>query len=70
MSYNGFRSRNSWNINLWIWNTESLSKEADRLIRLYGRDKGALHLYYQLEGSSTPDGVQYTKRGIREAFRA
>lgn len=67
--YNGFRSRNAWNVSLWIWNTEWMAKEAERLISTYGRDKGALHFFHQVKGSVTPDGAPFSKRSVREAFR-
>lgn len=69
MPYNGHRSWNAWNVSLWISNDEHLYREAVRLIKRYGKDKGSLHFYRMVEGTKTPDGAPYSRRSIREAFR-
>lgn len=68
--YNGHRSRNSWNVSLWIMNDESLYKEASDLAKVYGKGKGAFKFYLRYEGHKTPDGCPFTKTSIREAFRS
>ena len=64
MSYNGYRNYNEWNQSLWINNDEGLYNQAVRLCRLYTKEQAAEQLLL-IVGYETPDGVRWTKSGIR-----
>ena len=67
--YNGHESYAAWNVSLWIGNDEGLYRLAKSCIRR-GRTlaRGAELLFAELEGSSTPDGVRYSKHTVRLAL--
>ena len=66
--YQGHRSRNAWNVALWISNDEPLYRRAVELKRRFGAAAGARHLLAEL-GPCTPDGYPYTLTSVREALR-
>lgn len=68
-SYNGHRSKNAWNVSLWINNDEGLYQRALGLARVHGIGKGSELLARELDGMHTPDGVPFTKTSVREAMR-
>jgi hypothetical protein len=68
--YQGHKSYNAWNVCLWLFNDEALyGLVRDRVQGSDNLDEAAEHLYEDLEGRSTPDGVPYTKSNIRLALR-
>lgn len=67
-TYNGYKNWNSWNISLWINNSESLYRQAWELVQKHGRQKAARMLWQELKGSRTPDGARYTLCGIKAAI--
>jgi len=73
MSYEGHRSRNAWNVSLWIGNDEGLYETAKECIRtMKNRDDAAaamLEILHDMGITRTPDGSPYTKTSIREAMR-
>jgi len=66
--YNGHRSWNAWNVDLWIWNDEGTYSWAKSYVDTYGRNKAARMLARDLAGQSTPDGAKYNLTCIREAL--
>lgn len=68
-SYNGHRSWNAWNVNLWLTSDEGLYRWALDLVNAYGKGNAAEELTRALEGEKTPDGANYNKTCIREALR-
>ena len=68
-AYQGHRSRNAWNVALWIANDEGLYRWADDLIKEHGVNKAARIMARELEGQTTPDGGKYNLTCIREALR-
>lgn len=75
--YNGFSSRNAWNVSLWINNDEGLYRMAQDYIResvsCYGnRDKAAqmmLEALQEFGTTKTPDAAPYSVTTIRAAMR-
>jgi hypothetical protein len=65
---NGHRSRNAWNVSLWINNDESLYRWAVDLVKKHGQRKAARIMAKDLEGQRTPDGARYNVTCIREAL--
>lgn len=76
MSHNGHRSRNAWNVALWIANDEGLYRLALECIRRSRTlDDAADRLLATLvecakpgEPPKTPDGCPYTKTTVRAAL--
>lgn len=69
--YNGYRNYNEWNQSLWINNDEGLYNLALEFVRLYGAKKSPEMILQALEDMGsvrTPDGVRWTKTGIRAAI--
>lgn len=68
MSYNGHKSRNAWNVALWIGNDEGLYRRAKHHIRFARTlDDAATRLLAELP-AKTPDGCPYTKTSVRAAL--
>jgi hypothetical protein len=67
MSYNGHKTRNMWNISLWINNDEGLYNLARQAVRTRTRAEAAEYMLEVLP-ERTPDGVKYTKTGIMAAL--
>lgn len=70
--YYGYRSYNEWNQSLWINNDEGLYSIAQEYVEMYGARKAPEMILETLEemGSArTPDGVRWTKTGVRAAIR-
>jgi hypothetical protein len=67
--YQGYTSWNAWNVSLWIGNDEGLYREAVRLVKKYGIERGARHMAANLAGEKTPDGARYNLTGIRQAMQ-
>jgi hypothetical protein len=78
--YNGHRSRNAWNVALWIGNDEGLYNLALRCLKRakdYKRVKRtpervttvAAHLMLSDLPATTPDGAKYNVTCVREALR-
>ena len=70
-NYNGYKNYAQWNQSLWISNDESLYRKACHLIRVFNREDAASAMLEWLEAcemSHTPDGVKWSKTGIRAAM--
>jgi hypothetical protein len=72
-TFQGHRSRNAWNVALWINNDEPLYRLAQSCIKA-GRDRrDAAALMFNtlrdLDRTKTPDGAPFTKTTILEAMR-
>jgi hypothetical protein len=67
--YNGHRSRNAWNVSLWINNDEGLYRWALDLVTRHGADRAARLMARELDGQRTPDGARYNVTCLREAIR-
>lgn len=70
--YNGYKNYNQWNQSLWINNDEGLYRMAWNLVvykqRTTSKDACALAMLNQLHDmgiTHTPDGVKWSKAGIR-----
>lgn len=66
--FNGYSSRNAWNVSLWINNDYDLYQMAQGLVTQKGHFKAAHILSKQLGGSKTPDGYEYNLTGIKQAI--
>lgn len=69
--YNGFKNYNEWNQSLWINNDEGLYSLAREYTQTYGAKKAPEMILQALEDMGnvrTPDGVRWTKTGIRAAI--
>ena len=73
MKYNGYSSRNAWNVALWLHNDIGLYHTMmDCLKESPNKDAAAtdllncLHEIYEI--THTPDGVRFTRSTIREAL--
>ena len=69
-TYNGHRSRNAWNVALWISNDEGLYRAAVDCLK---RSRNLGHATRMMlgivgEGTKTPDGAVYNARCVREAL--
>ena len=66
---NGYKNYAQWNQSLWINNDEGLYNEARAFIRKYGNKEDAaarlLQVWNDYGMSHTPDGVKWSKVGIR-----
>ncbi len=71
--YNGHVSYNAWNISLWLGNDEGLYKlTLEGIRRTRTRISAAEYVFnalHEMGVKETPDGVRYTKTGIRLAMR-
>jgi len=69
--YNGYKNYAQWNQSLWISNDEGLYRKACHLVRVFNREDAASAMLEWLECagiSHTPDGVKWSKTGIRAAM--
>lgn len=72
-SYNGHKNYAQWNQSLWVNNDEGLYHMAkDHVSNCSGgRDKAAQNMLDELQSMDmfkTPDGVKWSKAGIRAAM--
>lgn len=68
-SYNGHKNYAQWNQSLWLNNDGGLYHRAKMYIEMYGKAGAANMMYTQdLAGTFTPDGVKWSKAGIRAAM--
>lgn len=71
--YNGFSSRNAWNVSLWINNDEGLYRTAMELVRdSENRQVAAKSMLEHLKCSGTtctPDGAPYSVTTIKAAMK-
>ena len=66
--YNGYKNYSQWNQSLWINNDECLYRKACHLTRVFNREEAVAAMLEWLEAcemSHTPDGVKWSKAGIR-----
>lgn len=66
--YNGHRSKNAWNVSLWLNNDYNLYKEIETSLEKNGLQKTIKMIVFKLEGLKTPDGYIYNKKSIKEAI--
>lgn len=71
MEYQGHRSRNAWNVALWIGNDESLYRVAVECWNSTKTTGAAARKFLSIvgEGSRTPDGAIYNFSCVHEALR-
>lgn len=71
--YNGHRTRNCWNVNLWINNDEGLYRLACEAVRRHRTKPQAaqwvLDTLHDSGITETPDGVRYSRSAILFALR-
>ena len=66
--YNGYKNYAQWNQSLWLNNDEGLYRKACYLASVFTREKAAAAMLEWLDCagmSHTPDGVKWSKAGIR-----
>ena len=75
--YNGHRSRNAWNVSLWISNDESLYRYAMDCIKEARRvcedgitsarlaSRAAIYFLQTYANSQTPDGAKYNHLSVK-----
>mgnify|MGYP003669772786 CR=1 FL=1 len=61
-TYNGHRSKNSWNVSLWLNNDYNLYKEIETSLEKNGLQKTIKMIVFKLEGDI------YNKKSIKEAI--
>ena len=67
--YQGHRSWNAWNVNLWLNNDEGLYRMMqDAIARHKTKARAARMLATSLAGQRTPDGGRYNFATIRAAM--
>lgn len=70
--YNGHKNHAQWNQSLWINNDEGLYRLALECIENNGTRAGAVENFLDVlkmeEITRTPDGVKWSKAGIRAAM--
>lgn len=69
--YNGHRNYNEWNQALWIANDEGLYNIAKDFMRRNTKEQAAFLFLETMLGAGeeyTPDGVKWTKTGIRNGL--
>lgn len=72
MSYNGWRDWETWNVALWLYNTEALYEDVCVSIRKHPNvHEAASHLYFDLgyDGAKTHDGAEFTYMRVLEAIK-
>jgi hypothetical protein len=71
--YNGYKNYSQWNQSLWINNDERLYRLALEFIKDSDNKEQASRFmleYLQCDGTDmTPDGVKWSKAGIRAAMQ-
>lgn len=69
-TYNGHRSKNAWNVSLWINNTESLYQLARHCMEKCGGKAGkAARMFLRESGETkTPDGYTYNPLCVKLAI--
>lgn len=68
--YQGHKNYAAWNVALYLFNDEPLYRMMCAMVRSSQTlDRAAGCIYSALEGSSTPDGVKYTRTNIRLALQ-
>lgn len=68
-TYNGYRSWNCWNVNLWLTNDESTYGFALGVLKDMGLQNATDYLALALRGQKTPDGAIYNRRAIFESLK-
>ena len=66
--YNCYKNYSQWNQSLWINNDEVLYRKACHLTRVFNREEAVSAMLEWLDCagvSHTPDGVKWSKAGIR-----
>lgn len=64
--YEGWRNRATWNVSLWINNSESLYNAACKFMATYKGKRPYLAFikHMELERSRTPDGILWDGKGL------
>ena len=68
VTHNGHRSRNAWNVALWIGNDEGLYRLAMDCLRGNPSLETATRNMLVCLPDKTPDGARYNKTCVREAL--
>lgn len=64
--YNGYKNYNQWNQSLWLNNDEGLYHLALECIAECDNRDEAVNMFLDcIDASHTPDGVKWSKAGIR-----
>jgi len=68
--YQGHRSRNAWNVALWIGNDESLYRLALECLKRAGGKRGIAARYFLREvgAERTPDGAKFNHLAVSLAM--
>jgi len=69
MTYNGHKNHAHWNQALWIGNDERLYLLALQCLRVGQNRDAAVLMFLRNAGDKTPDGVPWSKSGVKSAMR-
>lgn len=69
MTYQGHKNRNHWNVSLWLFNDEGLYNLMREISRENKRLDDAVDALLALLPERTPDGVRFSKSGVRAAVK-
>jgi hypothetical protein len=67
--YNGHRSWNAWNIQLWLTSDYETYCYCRDLVQLYGLNNAVNRLTKETAGRSTPDGAKFNRLSIKLALQ-
>ena len=68
--YNGYKNYSQWNQSLWLNNDEGLYRMAKECIEETANRDDAVGMFLDCLGMShTPDGVKWSKAGIRAGMQ-
>ena len=62
MTYSGWKNRQTWNVSLWLNNTEDLYREAVRFMQTRKNQKGSYYNFIRsqnLENNRTGDNIAW-----------
>lgn len=67
--YQGHRSKNAWNVSLWLFNDRDLYRSMRETVRSSRNLDAAARTMLEWLPERTPDGAPYNYSNVRDALR-